>query len=65
MLVVSMERFVLIFLLLLTLYGGTKGKTVTSPYYNMEIGRTMIYPRVYNVYHIQLIQNIRVLIIYK
>jgi|GEM_PF-1183607 len=44
---------------------GPKGSTVTSPYYNMEVGRTMIYPRVYNVYHVQQIQTIRILIIYK
>jgi hypothetical protein len=36
-----------------------------SPYYNMKVGRTMVYPKVYNVYQIQQIQTIRILIIYK
>ena len=44
---------------------GPRGSSVQSPFYNMELGRTMSYPNVYNVYHIQQIQSIRVLIIYR
>ena len=44
---------------------GSKGSAIKSPYYNMEVGRTMIYPKIYNVYHIQQIRTIRVLIIHK
>ena len=45
--------------------GTPNGGPITSPYYNMEVGRTMGYPNVIPVqyYHYQRI--IRVLILYK
>ncbi len=46
-------------------YIGPKGSSVQSPYYNMEIGRTMVYPKVYKVTHIQQIKAIRILTIHK
>ena len=42
---------------------GPKGSSVQSPYYNIEVGRTMVYPKIYNVTHIQQIKIIRILII--
>jgi len=43
--------------------GTPKGGSVTSPYYNMEVGRTMIYPNVVPVQYIHYQQTIRILII--
>jgi RHS repeat-associated protein len=43
---------------------GPRQSTVQSPFYNMEVGRTMINPNVYNVY-IHEVYSIRILIISK
>lgn len=43
--------------------GTPGGALVTSPYYNLEIGRTMVYPNVINVRYIHYKQTIRILII--
>lgn len=43
--------------------GTPGGALVTSPYYNLEMGRTMVYPNVINVRYIHYKQTIRILII--
>jgi len=43
--------------------GTPKGGPVTSPYYNMEVARTMIYPNVVPVRYIHYQHTIRILII--
>lgn len=43
--------------------GTPGGNPITSPFYNLEIGRTMVYPNVINVRYIHYQQTIRILII--
>ncbi len=43
--------------------GTSKGGAITSPYYNLEVGRTMIYPKVIPVKYIHYKHTIRILII--
>ncbi len=43
--------------------GTPNGASISTPFYNMEVGRTMVYPNVVNVRYIHYQQTIRILII--